>query len=243
MNNDGFGQAVLADPGREGRIERVWPLFALRVEAGPLSLSPVSDQDIPALVGLASAGIHRPDDMPFTFPWTDAPVEDLGRNMAAYYWRTRAELAPASWTVDFVVRWRGEVVGVQGLITKDYPLTRSCETGSWLGIPHQGKGIGTIMRQTICAFAFDHLDAQEVTSTAWTDNPVSLAVSAKVGYVRNGQRRQVRRPGELATMQHLALTPSLLARHEFGLKVHGLAAAREFLGIEPAQSSSSNVTP
>jgi hypothetical protein len=44
-------------------------------------------------------------------------------------------------------------------------------------------------------------------------------------------------------MQHLALTPSLLARHDFGLEVHGLAAARELLGIEQAQTSNSNVTP
>ena len=219
---------------------QVWPLFGLRVEAGPLSLSPVSDGDIPSLVRLAFAGIHQPQVMPFAYPWTDAPARELGRNMAAYYWRTRAELAPASWSVDFAVRWRGEIVGVQGLITKDYPVTRSCETGSWLGLRHQGKGIGTLMRQTICAFAFDHLEAREVTSSAWTDNAASLAVSAKVGYVENGRRRQARRTGELATMQHLVLTPSRLVRHEFSLAVHGLHAVREFLGVEQAQTTGSN---
>ena len=238
MVGHGWGDAAGSGQDRELRIEQVWPIFALRVQAGPLTLSPVSDEDIPVLAGLALAGIHRPQAMPFSYPWTDAPAEELGRNMAAYYWRTRAELAPSNWTVDFVVRWHGEVVGVQGLSTKDYPLTRSCETGSWLGLPHQGRGIGTLMRQTMCAFAFDHLDAREVTSSAWIDNPASLTVSAKVGYVPNGQRRQVRRPGELATMQHLVLTPSRLNRHDIDLEVLGLRAFREFLRIEPARESS-----
>jgi RimJ/RimL family protein N-acetyltransferase len=232
MDVDRVRNAAVGGADQQAGIESVWPLFGLRLEAGPLTLSPVSDDVISALVRLASAGVHQPETMPFSVPWTDAPPEALGPTMAAYYWRTRAELAPASWTVDFVVRWHGEVVGVQGLSTKDYPVTRSCETGSWLGLPHQGKGIGTLMRQTICAFAFDHLDAQEVTSSAWLDNRASLAVSAKVGYLDNGRRRQLRRPGELATMQHLVLTPSRLVRHHVDLVVHGLDAARAFLGVD-----------
>jgi RimJ/RimL family protein N-acetyltransferase len=233
-------RSAVRGPGREGGLESVWPLFGLRLAAGPLILEPVSDDDIPALVRLASAGVHEPQSMPFSVPWTDSPPEALGRTMATYYWRTRAELAPENWTMDFVVRWYGEIVGVQGLITKDYPVTRSCETGSWLGLAHQGKGIGTLMRQTVCAFAFDDLDAQEVTSSAWIDNAASLAVSLKVGYQENGQRRQVRRPGELATMQHLVLAPSRLVRHHFDLEVQGLGAVREFLGIEQSSTSPSN---
>jgi RimJ/RimL family protein N-acetyltransferase len=180
--------------------------------------------------------------MPFTYPWTDVAREDLGRNMAAYYWRTRAQVSPANWTVDFVARWHGEIVGVQGLITRDYLVTRSCETGSWLGLRHQGMGIGTFMRQTIAEFAFDHLDAEEVTSMAWTDNSASLAVSAKVGYVENGQRREVRRPGEMATMQDLVLTRSRLVRHSLDLEVRGLRATRELLGIQQSEDSNGRPT-
>jgi RimJ/RimL family protein N-acetyltransferase len=112
--------------------------------------------------------------MPFMFPWTDAAPDQLPRNMAAYYWRTRAELSPARWTVGFVARWEGEVVGVQGFSTQAYLVTHSGETGSWLGRAHQGRGIGTFMRQTLCTFVFDHLDAEEVTSGAFVDNPASL---------------------------------------------------------------------
>lgn len=34
-------------------MEQVWPLFGLRVTAGPLELRPVRDEDIPTLVELA----------------------------------------------------------------------------------------------------------------------------------------------------------------------------------------------
>lgn len=58
----------------------------------------------------------------------------------------------------------------------------------------------------MCALLFDHLDAQEITSAAFLDNPASLAVSRKVGYVENGTFRVQRRPGELAWSRKLLLT-------------------------------------
>ena len=104
-------------------------------------------------------------------------------------------------------------------------MTRTGETGSWLGREFQGRGIGTAMRQVICAFAFDHLDAEEVTSGAFLDNPASLAVSRKVGYRPNGVRRLKRRAGELALNQSLVLTTGRLrARHAPGGRGRGLRA-------------------
>ncbi len=163
--------------------------------------------------------------------WTDAPAADLGRNTAIYYWRTRGELSPARWTLDFTVRWRGDTVGVQGFSTENYLVTRTGETGSWLGLGHQGHGIGTFMRQNLCAFVFDHLDAEEVTSAAYVDNPASLAVSKKVGYSTNGHFREQRRPGELAISQKLSLNKRDLRRHDFDLQVDGLDPVRQLLGL------------
>lgn len=213
-------------------IKQIWPPFGLRIVAGPLELRPVSDEDIPALVSIAAAGIHAPETMPFNFPWTDAPAADLGRNMAMYYWRKRAELSPACWTLDFTVRWRGEAVGVQGFNTANYLVTRTGETGSWLGLGYQGQGIGTLMRQTLCAFVFDSLDAEEVTSAAYIDNPGSLAVSKKVGYSTNGLFREERRPGELAISQKLTLNQRDLVRPDFDLEIDGLEPVRQLLGLD-----------
>jgi RimJ/RimL family protein N-acetyltransferase len=218
-------------------LQRLWPLFALRVASGPLELRPVTDDDIPALADLALAGVHTPDASPFVNNWTDAPADELGRNMARYYWSKRAEMSRDHWTVDFVVRQDDEMVGVQGISAENYQVTKTIETGSWLGLRHQGRGIGTLMRQTICQFAFDYLGAAELTSGAWTDNAASLAVSRKVGYAPNGQRRKERQTGEVAIMQDLVLTPAGMVRHGLEIAVEGLPEVRAFFGL-PEESHS-----
>lgn len=213
-------------------LAEIWPLFGLRIIAGPLQLRPVHDEDIPLLVAVAQAGVHPPDTMPFMTPWTAVPPEQLPRNMAAHYWRIRCGVAWERWTVDLVVRWHGEVVGVQGFSAENYLVTHTGETGSWLGQRHQGRGIGTLMRQTLCGFAFDHLDAEVVMSGAWVDNAASLAVSRKVGYRHNGMFREQRRPGEAVALQRLSLVEPDLVRHGYDVQVEGLAPVREFLGLD-----------
>jgi RimJ/RimL family protein N-acetyltransferase len=88
------------------------------------------------------------------------------------------------------------------------------------------------MRQMICAFLFDHLDFEEITSGAFTDNPESLAVSRKVGYRDNGVRRLKRREGELATNLGLVLTKEDLVRGEHPLEVEGVAPFRRSIGLD-----------
>jgi RimJ/RimL family protein N-acetyltransferase len=215
-------------------LAELWPPFALRVVAGPLELRIAADDDIPALVELVRAGVHEPDAMPFAQPWTDVRPDRLGPNTVAYHWRTRAELSPERWTLDLAVRYQGRLAGIQGISTRDYLVTRTGETGSWLGREFQGRGIGTLMRQAICALLFDHLDAYEISSAAFTDNPVSFAVSRKVGYVENGLFREQRRPGELALNQKLLLTREAFVRGPDPLQVQGVAEFRRFVGLDPA---------
>ncbi|MGI8679323.1 MAG: GNAT family N-acetyltransferase [Jatrophihabitans sp.] len=88
---------------------------------------------------------------------------------------------PERWLFDLVVRCDGEIVGTQGCGTTNYLTTRTGDTGSWLGRAHQGNGIGTAMRQPVCALLFDYLDAAEITSGAFLDNPASYAVSRFIG--------------------------------------------------------------
>ncbi|MDQ3455966.1 MAG: GNAT family N-acetyltransferase [Actinomycetota bacterium] len=211
-------------------LARIWPAFGLRIGCGPLQLAAVRDDDVPVLVDLAAGGIHDPGEMPFAVPWSTVPLPALAPAMATYYWRQRAAFEPDSWSLDLVVRHQSTVVGVQGFGTRDYPVTRTGETGSWLGREHQGRGIGTLMRQTMCAFLFDHLDAAEVTSAAFTDNPASLAVSRKVGYADNGLSRE-RRQDVLAHSQRLTLTADAFVRPPYPLAIEGLDAFRRFIGL------------
>jgi RimJ/RimL family protein N-acetyltransferase len=209
----------------------LWAPFALRVKCGRLDLRAITDGDIGPLVDLVREGLHDPAEMPFSYPWTDAPAEDLPRNTAAYYWRSRAGFGPDDWILDLAVRLDGELVGVQGMRATNYSVVRSGETGSWLGRRFQGRGIGTWMRQVFCAFVFDYLDGEEITSAAFRDNPASLAVSRKVGYVSNGVSREQRRPGELVISEKLVLTPDRLVRRSEPLVVTGVEPLRRAIGL------------
>jgi RimJ/RimL family protein N-acetyltransferase len=210
------------------------PVLGLRVTAGPLELRGITDDVLADLCGLAERGIHDPEQMPFYFPWTDAPADELARNTAQYHWRCRADFSPAAWDLHLATYVDGTLVGTQGFSTSDYLVTRTGETGSWLGREHQGRGIGTAMRQAMCALLFDHLEAAEITSGAFLDNPSSLAVSRKVGYRDNGVRRHKRREGELALNQRLVLTPDDFVRGPHDVEVEGLAAFRRSIGVDSA---------
>jgi RimJ/RimL family protein N-acetyltransferase len=213
-------------------LEEIWPLFGLQVVAGPLNLRVVRDADIPSLVELAERGIHEPDAMPFLFPWSVAPHDELCRNMATHYWESRSRISPQRWSLELVVRWNSTIVGMQDYSTRNSLVTRTGETGSWLGRDFQGRGIGTAMRQAVCALVFDYLGAEEVTSAAFLDNPASQAVSTKVGYRPNGRTRETRRDDELAISQQLVLTPADLVRGEHELEVSGAKPVRRFLGLD-----------
>jgi RimJ/RimL family protein N-acetyltransferase len=213
------------------------PLLGLRITAGPVELRGVTDDLIVPLAELASAGIHDPDFMPFYTPWSLTPPEEMARSMGQFHWGQRASFSMAKWGADLAVFYDGELVGVQGISTRDYLVTRTAETGSWLSSCHQGKGIGTAMRQVICAFAFDFLDAEQITSAAYADNPASLAVSRKCGYTENGTELRVRM-GKRAILQRIVLKPAALVRYNRDLTVDGLPEFRRSIGLDlPGEAS------
>jgi RimJ/RimL family protein N-acetyltransferase len=219
------------DHSDTGPLARLWPPFGLRVTCGPLVMRPMLDSDFPEVLAVAHAGIHAPDRMPFYFPWTDAQGPTLERSFLQYHWRSRSELSPDKWDLDLGI-WRdGRFVGVQGVSTKDFLVTRTGETGSWLGREFHGQGVGTLMRQAICVLCFDHLGFTEVTSGAFIDNPASLGVSRKVGYRVNGEVRLARK-GEPATNVQLRLTREDLVPPPYDVGVDGVAAFRELVGLD-----------
>ncbi|MGH3584978.1 MAG: GNAT family N-acetyltransferase, partial [Pseudonocardia sp.] len=136
-----------------------WPLRHLVLRTPRLELRPDDDEGLRELVDEAYRGVHPPDEMPFAVPWTDTDPRDLGREALQFFWRRRAELRPDGWTVHFLVRVDGRVVGMQELSATDFRILREVGTGSWIGLCHQGRGIGTEMRAAVLAFAFDHLGA------------------------------------------------------------------------------------
>ncbi|MFM2076181.1 MAG: hypothetical protein RJA49_71, partial [Actinomycetota bacterium] len=181
----------------------IWPFFDLRVTTPRLELVPIDDAVGTELALLAAKGVHDPGYMPFSMPWTDAPSPLLERSSMQFYWRTRAEMTPTSWMLNFGVVVDGTLVGSTGFITKDFPTLRVFETGSWLGREYQGKGIGKEMRVANLQLGFDGLGARLATTAAWDDNGPSLGVTRHLGYTENGHAHGVRRS-----------TPATLLRFE-----------------------------
>lgn len=183
-----------------------WPPSQLCIAAGDLELTPVCESDLPGLIELVLAGIHDHATMPFAFPWTDVAPDQAPAEYVRHYGRTLTRQVRGTVALEFAVRHRGALVGVQGIDGNHFPHLRTLETGSWLGREHQGQGIGTRMRQAVCAFAFDELGALRITSHAFLDNPASRAVSRTVGYQPNG--REWKAPRGCAREQGvLLLTP------------------------------------
>ncbi|SDO50104.1 Protein N-acetyltransferase, RimJ/RimL family [Nakamurella panacisegetis] len=212
-------------------LTRLWPLFGLRLATPRLILRPICDDDLAELVDLVLAGIHPADRMPFLTPWTDAPRAELIANTLRYHWRIRAESEPDDWSVQFAVRSRGALLGLQEITARNFAVTRVVASGSWLGRVHQGQGYGTEMRAAVLDFAFDHLKATRATSAAFTDNPASQAVSRKLGYVPDGSDVVQRRPGEAAVDQRLLLIPETFNKPGWSVQVAGFEACRTSFGV------------
>lgn len=216
-------------------LAQVWPPSALRVVSGDLELRYADDPTVEALARMAATeGVHPADFMPFMTPWTVGTAEDVARSVLRWHWKQRAELTPERWQLELATWAGGRLVGTQGAVGKDYAITRSAETGSWLGLPHHGQGIGTRMRLLILHLLFDELDAEVATTGAFADNGPSLGVTRKLGYEANGESIAVRW-GAPAPERWFRLTrEQWLARPDeqrLDVTYEGTSALREFLGI------------
>ena len=206
-----------------------WPLRHLVLRTPRLELRPDDDPGLLELAEEAWRGVHPPELMPFVAAWTDVDPDERVRSVVRYHWERRAALRPERWSVHFLVRRAGRVIGVQELQADDFGVTREVGTGSWLGLRHQGDGVGTEMRAAVLVFAFDHLGAERARSGAFTDNPASLRVSEKLGYRPDGTTARARR-GERAVEVRLLLERGAFRRPDWNLEADGVAACLPVLG-------------
>jgi RimJ/RimL family protein N-acetyltransferase len=210
-----------------------WPLFDLRITTPRLEIRLPNDDDLVVLAELAAQGVHDPETMPFLVPWTDQPSPALERGILQWGWEHRAEWTPAKWAFNGVVVVDGEIVGVQDLKGTSFSVLRTVATGSWLGLAHQGRGIGTEMRAAILHLAFDGLGAEQARSGARSDNLASSKVSRALGYVNNGESFELVR-GTRATQLHFRLDRTAwLAHRRDDITISGLAACLDLFGATP----------
>lgn len=209
---------------------RHWPLFALRLRTPRLELRLPDLELLDDLSSVAAGGLHAPDRMPFSVPWTDGAPDEVGRAVFQHLLGSVAGWSVRDWTLSLAVLHQGEVVGRQDLMARDFGVRREVETGSWLGLPHQGRGIGTEMRAAALHLAFAGLGARYAVSAAMTDNPRSLGVSRRLGYTDDGMETGAVR-GAPVTLQRLRLDRARWEEHRsVDVTVEGLDGCREEFG-------------
>ncbi|MER5982899.1 GNAT family protein [Streptomyces sp. NPDC001787] len=206
------------------------PLYGLRIRTPRLELRLPGTGLLDELASVAAGGVHAPDAMPFTVPWTDGSPEEVGRAVYLHVLGTVANWSAENWALSLAVLHEGEVVGRQDVTGRDFAVTREVATGSWLGLAHQGRGIGTEMRAAALHLAFAGLGARCATSGAMTDNPRSLGVSRRLGYVPDGLEVAAVR-GRAVTLQRLRLERARWEEHRsIPVTVEGLDACRGEFG-------------
>ena len=106
-------------------VHPFWPLFDLEVRTPRLTLRYPDDGRMAELAALARAGVHDPEEMPFSVPWTDARSPEREWNSYRYWWKSRAETSAEHWDIEFAVIVDGKVVGCPGLGRGSVPPTTS----------------------------------------------------------------------------------------------------------------------
>jgi RimJ/RimL family protein N-acetyltransferase len=211
-----------------------FPLLGLRLTTPRLELRLPEPEELAVLAEVAAAGVHDADYMPFVTPWTRAPKEELCREMIQSYWKTLGSWQPENWRLGLAVFLDGAPIGAQNLRSEDFGVSRRVDSGSWLGLAHHGKGIGTEMRAAVLDLAFVGLGAVEAVSTAFQDNTASQAVSLKLGYRPNGLFRRAAE-GVARVDQSLLLTREGWERHRsVEVTVEGLQPCLEMFGVPEA---------
>lgn len=224
----------LPGTGAPTRAE-LWPPSGLRVVSGDLELRHLDEDLLFQLAALGGEGIHDEDFMPFTFPWSRGSAVEVGRRILAYQWGAASRITPESWAIELAVVRGGEVLGVQSLTASDFPVTRTAESGSWLGRRHQGRGVGTLARLMVLDLLFEGFGARTATTSAWADNGPSIAVTRKIGYRPNGTTTLAREGKPAGDVRFRLDREDWDARAEAlrpEVTLHGVGPVREMLGLD-----------
>jgi RimJ/RimL family protein N-acetyltransferase len=213
-------------------LESAWPLFGLRIRSERLVLRLPTDDDILALIDVAKAGIHPPDEMPFGVAWSVEPSPAFEHGFVQHHWGMRASWTPEAWTLNLLVELDGRPIGSQTIGAKDFAIHRIVDTGSWLGQAFQGRGLGKEMRAAVLAFAFDGLGARVAESAAFLDNAASNGVSRSLGYEDNGMGALAPQGVSRESQRFRMTAAAWRSRPRPPVEIDGLEACRELFGAQ-----------
>ncbi|MDA2806494.1 GNAT family N-acetyltransferase [Nocardiopsis suaedae] len=216
-----------------------WPLYGLRLTTPRLELRLPDLKELDALGSVAAAGVHDPARTPFVKPWTDAPPGERARSVLTHFWKTLSEWRPDSWALQLTVFLDGAPIGIQEVASTDFAVTREVSTGSWLGLAHQGRGLGKEMRSAVLHLAFAELGAESARTSVLDGSTASRKVTERLGYRPDGTVRVAVR-GELRTDHRFVLGRDGWERHRtMGVQVEGVDPCAAMFGAEKIRGTAS----
>jgi RimJ/RimL family protein N-acetyltransferase len=154
-------------------------LWDIRVRTPQLELRLPTEDELVELFRVAQGGIHPPGEMPFLVPWTDDLRLEAFIDFHRGCWQG---WRPEKWSLNLVTFLEGRPIGSQGIEAATFAADRTVMSGSWLGAPYQGHGLGTEQRAAILELAFANVGAQVAVSGSMVHNLSSQRVSEKLGY-------------------------------------------------------------
>jgi RimJ/RimL family protein N-acetyltransferase len=210
--------------------EHPWPLFDLRIRTPRLEMRVPTDADMLELAAAARSGITDPEQIVFLVPWHQLPSPALERQFLLHCWRARGTWSPSRWQLGLAVIINGRAVGMQDILAKDFAITRTVSSGSWLARDYHGHGYGTEMRGGMLALAFNGLGAVVAESGYIEGNGPSERVSQKLGYVPNGEE-VLAVEGKRMVVQKVRVTRDLWKRDVVPTTIEGLEPCLKLFGI------------
>lgn len=152
----------------------------MRLELSRCTVRPWAETDVEALARHANnrkVSIHLRDRFPFPYTPEHARkfLEWLGQQDSVSVW---------------AIEVAGEAAGGIGIEQKTDVERVSAEIGYWLGESCWGRGIVTEALCAVTAEAFRRFELRRIYALPFADNPASVRVLEKAGYVLEGRLRQ-----------------------------------------------------
>ncbi len=200
-----------------------WPLWDLRIRTPRLELRPLREREMADLVEVIDGGLHDPTTMPFLTPFTDEDPPERTREAYRFWFRNWAEWSVDAWHLPLAVYEDDRCVGTQGVLATRFPLLRTVSTGSFIGLPYQGRGIGKEMRAAVLHLAFAGLGGERAVTEAYTDNVASQKVTESLGYRPNGTDVVPRRDGSGVVRRYVLERAEWESRRRDDIQLEGLS--------------------
>jgi RimJ/RimL family protein N-acetyltransferase len=149
----------------------------------------------------------------------------------AFHMGLRHEWRPDDWKLELGVWAADELIGVQGVLARDFLSGKEVKTGSWLAQSFQRRGFGTEMRAAVLELGFHGLGAESAVSSALDGADASLRVSEKLGYVEDGES-WVEVRGQRRLDRRLRLTRDRwIDQERISVRISGLEPCMSLFGL------------